>query len=97
MQTPPFPEHSGGHSTITASAAEALTFHFGKNREFIDSTEMEFGLPARKFESLRAAAEEANMSRMWGGIHYRRGCFAGHDQGKQIGKYIIEAVKFRND
>ena len=97
LQTPPFPEHTSGHSTITAAAAEALTFHFGTERAFIDSTETEFGLPARSFPSLRAAASEANISRLWGGIHYRRGCFAGHDHGKKIGNFVIQQVKFKND
>ncbi len=96
LQTPPFPEHAGGHSTITASAAEALTFHFG-DREFVDSTELEFGLTVRSYENLRAAAWEASISRIFGGIHYRRGCDAGNAHGTQIGQYIVNRLNFRNE
>ena len=96
LQTPPFPEHAGGHSTITAAASEALVFHFG-DRPFIDSTEIEFGLPARSFTSLRDAAWEASMSRLYGGIHYRRGCDAGNAHGIVIGQYVVATVKLKDE
>ena len=96
LQTPPFPEHAGGHSTITASAAEALTHFFG-DRPFTDSTELEFGLTVRSYENLRAAAWEASISRIFGGIHYRRGCDAGNAHGTQIGQFIVSSLRFRND
>lgn len=96
LQTPPFPEHAGGHSTITASAAETLTFYFGE-RPFVDSTELEFGLTVRSYENLRAAAWEASLSRIYGGIHYRRGCDAGNAHGTQIGQYVVSTLRFRNE
>jgi membrane-associated phospholipid phosphatase len=96
LQTPPFPEHAGGHSTITASAAEVLTHFFGDNRSFVDSTEVEFALPARTFTSFRQAALEASISRVYGGIHYRRGCDAGNEHGTQIGRYIVSTITFKN-
>lgn len=93
LQTPPFPEHSGGHSTITAAAAEVLTHYFGDNKAFVDHTEEEFELPARAFKSLREAAQEASISRVYGGIHYRRGCDAGNAHGTKIGQYIVQKVQ----
>lgn len=96
LQTPPFPEHSGGHSTITAAAAEVLTGFFG-DRSFVDSTEAEFGLPVRSFTTFRDAAWEASMSRLYGGIHYRRGCDAGNAHGTQIGQFVVTHVRFRKD
>jgi hypothetical protein len=92
LQTPPFPEHASGHSTITAAAAEILTHHFG-DVAFVDSTETPFGWPARSFKSFRAAADEASVSRLYGGIHYRRGCDAGSEHGKMVGKAVIDRVK----
>jgi hypothetical protein len=80
LQTPPFPEHASGHSTITAAAAEVLTHHFG-DVAFVDSTEVPFGWKPRSFPSFRAAAQEASVSRLYGGIHYRRGCDAGNEHG----------------
>jgi hypothetical protein len=95
IQTPPFPEHTSGHSTISAAAATVLTNMFGDNFAFTDSTEMEFGLPARSFDSFLAAADEVGMSRMYGGIHYRRGNEAGLKNGRQIGQYVFDQLKTR--
>lgn len=95
LQTPPFPEHASGHSTITAAAAEVLQHYFG-DRPFSDSTEVLFGWPVRHFTNFRAAAVEASISRVYGGIHFRRGCDAGNDHGKQIGKYIVATIRCRD-
>ena len=95
IQTPPFPEHSSGHSTISAAAATALTYTFGDNIAFTDSTEVEFGLPPRSFKSFNEAANEVGMSRLYGGIHYRTGNVAGLENGRTLGKYICEKLKFK--
>ncbi|MFN9151850.1 MAG: phosphatase PAP2 family protein, partial [Bacteroidota bacterium] len=94
LQTPPFPEHASGHSTITAAAAEVLTSYFG-DMPFVDSTEARFGFGVRSFASFRAAAVEASISRLYGGIHYRRGCDAGAEHGAMIGKAVLDRVRVR--
>ena len=94
LQTPPFPEHASGHSTITAAASEVLTHHFG-DVAFVDSTEVRFGWAPRSFKNFRQAADEASVSRLYGGIHYRRGCDAGNEHGKSIGKAVIERVRVK--
>ena len=73
LQTPPFPEYTSGHSVVSGAAATALTSIFGDNFAFDDDTEIPFGLPIRSFTSFNQAADEAAISRMYGGIHYRRG------------------------
>lgn len=88
IQTPPFPEHTSGHSTISASAATVLTAIFGDNFAFVDSTETEFNIPPRAFQSFQQAADEVGMSRLYGGIHYRRGNEAGLKCGRQLGQYV---------
>jgi len=88
LQTPPFPEHTSGHSVISTASAEALTGLFGDNFKFIDSTEVRYGLPTRSFNSFREASDEAAISRLYGGIHYRPAIDYGVEQGKAIGKYI---------
>ena len=95
LQTPPFPEHTSGHSTISGSAAAVLTDLFGNNLSFSDSTETEFGIPVRKFASFRAAAEEASLSRLYGGIHYRTALDVGLDMGSKVGQYVSSRVKTR--
>ena len=96
LQTPPFPEHASGHSTITAAAAEILTAYFG-DMPFVDSTEARFGFGVRSFTSFRQAAAEASLSRLYGGIHYRRGCDAGAEHGALIGKAVLARVRLRDE
>jgi hypothetical protein len=45
-------------------------------------------LPARKFASFQAAADEAALSRLFGGIHFRAGMQRGLEQGACIGKAV---------
>ena len=97
LQTPPFPEHTSGHSVISASAATALTSIYGEPFAFTDTVEVAYGLPARQFNSFRDAADEAAISRLYGGIHYRPAIEYGVDQGKQVGQLIVERIQFRKD
>ncbi|HUS01331.1 MAG TPA: vanadium-dependent haloperoxidase [Chitinophagaceae bacterium] len=90
LQTPPFPEHSSGHSGISASAATVLTKLFGDNFVFEDTSDLEYIGMKRSFQSFKLAANEASISRVYGGIHYRTGVDAGAMQGREVGKYIID-------
>jgi hypothetical protein len=92
LQTPPFPEYTSGHSVISNAAAIVLTHFFGENFSFDDVTETEFGLPVRSFTSFEHAAEEAAISRLYGGIHYRAAIQNGTEQGRRIGKKVIEKI-----
>jgi len=85
--TPPFPEYPSGHSVQSGAAAEVLTALFGDNFAFDDPTHEDDGLAARHFTSFYAAAEEAAISRMYGGIHFRSAIDDGLAQGKCIGAY----------
>ena len=95
LQTPPFPEYTSGHSVISTAAAQVLTNQFGQNFAFVDSTEMEFGLPVRSFSSFEQAAAEAAISRLYGGIHYRRSIEQGVLQGRSVGQLVVRRVKTR--
>ena len=95
LQTPPFPEYTSGHSVISSAAAVALTSLFGDNYSFTDSTEVEFGLSVRKFPSFTRASEEAAVSRMYGGIHYRAACDNGLLQGSTLGNFIVQKIRTR--
>lgn len=97
LQTPPFPEYTSGHSVISSSAAVVLTNLFGDNFAFTDSTEMEFGLTARSFTSFIHASEEAGISRMYGGIHYRPSIENGITEGRALGDFVVERVKTRRE
>lgn len=85
--TPPFPEYPSGHSTQSGAAAAVLAAHFGAEFAFEDATHEDDGLAARAFGSFREAAEEAAMSRLYGGIHFRAAIERGLEQGYCIGGY----------
>jgi PAP2 superfamily len=95
LQTPPFPEYTCGHCTISASAAEVLTQIFGDNFSYTDSTEMEFGIKSRSFTSFRNAALETKISRFYGGIHYNYCCDRSNTLGRNIGDLIVDRVKMK--
>jgi len=89
LQTPPFPEYTSGHSVASNAASLILTALYGDNFAFSDDTEVEFGLPTRTFKSFRHAAEEASVSRLYGGIHYKPAIENGVVQGQEIAKFVI--------
>ena len=93
LQTPPFPEYTSGHSVISRAAAKALTKLYGNNFKFTDTTEVSYGLPSREYNSFIEAAEEAAISRLYGGIHYRMAIEEGVLQGEQIGNYISDNLE----
>lgn len=93
LQTPPFPEYTSGHSVISTAVAETLTYLLGDNFAFRDDTEVIFELPTRDFKSFRHASEEAAISRLYGGIHYRDAIENGQAQGRALGAFIIEKLK----
>ena len=92
LQTPPFPEYSSGHSVVSGSASVVLTRLLGDNFSFVDTSEVYFGLPERKFNSFREAAEEAAMSRLYSGIHFRDACEEGLRQGRRVGQYVLSRL-----
>ena len=96
LQTPPFPEHTSGHSTISAAAAYVLTQRFGDNFAFEDTSDLQYIGMKRSFKSFMQAADEASISRVYGGIHYRSACDEGNRNGKQIGEYITKKIKLRD-
>jgi len=85
LQTPPFPEYTSGHSVISAAAATVLTNQFGKNYAFRDTTERQYLGMERTFVSIEAAANEAGISRLYGGIHFSSAIKNGKLQGEKIG------------
>jgi hypothetical protein len=85
--TPPFPEYPSGHSTQSGAAATVLTAFFGEDFAFEDATHVDEGLPVRAYPSFWAAAEEAGISRLYGGIHFRAAIERGLDQGRCVGAF----------
>jgi hypothetical protein len=97
IQTPPFPSYVSGHSVISAAAAEVMTDIFGDNFSYKDTSEIEFGIPERSFTSFRQAAQEASMSRLYGGIHYRFDLDEGNRQGAMLGKIVVDRLRMKRN
>jgi hypothetical protein len=87
LMTPPFPEYPSGHAVQSAAAAEVLTGLFGE-LPFTDRTHEGRGLGTRSFASFHDAAREAAMSRLFGGIHFRKAIEAGLAQGRCVGAKV---------
>lgn len=92
LQTPPFPEYLSGHSTISSASATILTHYFGDNFAYTDSVEVPYGLPPRDFKSFYQAAEEAGVSRFYGGIHFMDAIDNGRIQGLKVGEWVLNRL-----
>jgi membrane-associated phospholipid phosphatase len=97
LQTPPFPEYPSGHSVISGAAATVLTDLFGEAVAYTDTTEVRFGMPARQFTSFFQAADEAAISRLYGGIHFRPAIENGSKQGRAVGAYVVNKLRTRKN
>ncbi|GAC1418222.1 MAG: hypothetical protein NVSMB62_09770 [Acidobacteriaceae bacterium] len=94
--TPPFPEYISGHSTFSAAAAEVLRSFTGST-DFGDSVTFAAGssvtepgiVPATAitltWDTFLDAANEAGISRRYGGIHFEAGDLAGREVGRRVG------------
>jgi hypothetical protein len=96
LQTPPFPEYTAGHSTISAASATVLTYLFGDNFSFQDTSDLRYIGMQRHFNSFFQASDETAMSRFYGGIHYLNSSLTGAQQGKKIGNFIWQKLKLTN-
>jgi membrane-associated phospholipid phosphatase len=87
--TPPFPDYTSGHSTFSAAAATLLPMFYG-TEDLPFTTGSDF-LPGvfRSFSTCEDAAEEAALSRIYGGIHFRTASEDGLQAGASIGEWTF--------
>ncbi|WP_290794651.1 vanadium-dependent haloperoxidase [Flavihumibacter sp. UBA7668] len=95
IQTPPFPSFPSGHATASSAAAETMTSVFGDNLSFTDTSLLEFGIANREIKSFRQASQEAAMSRLYGGIHFRFDNDLGIESGKRVGELIVSRLTMK--
>lgn len=88
IPTPPFPECPSAHSTQSAGAATVTTALVGE-QAFDDSTSITLGHAVRRFDSIKAAASEAGLSRIYGSIYFPIGNLAGRALGEWVGAKAI--------
>jgi hypothetical protein len=92
LNTPPFPEYPSGHSVQSGAAAAVLTALFGDQYAFVDHTHQDRGFAPRSFNSFNEFAQEAAISRLYGGIHYRMAIEQGIEQGVCIGEQVNDLI-----
>jgi membrane-associated phospholipid phosphatase len=90
IATPPFPSYTSGHSSFSGAAATILAATFGSERVRFETTSD--GLPGvtRRFTSFWGAAEEAGMSRVYGGIHWQFDNTDGLAGGRKVAEHVLE-------
>jgi hypothetical protein len=97
--TPAFPEHVSGHSAFSAAAAQVLRSFTGSDAFGASCTKparsmvLEAGAPQTdmvlQWRTFSAAAEQAGVSRIYGGIHFDSGNTAGQTLGRQVGAHAF--------
>jgi membrane-associated phospholipid phosphatase len=90
-KTAPDPSYPGAHSAISAAAAEVLRLSLGDPITFDVTSESLAGV-TRHFTSFSEAAEEAGLSRIYAGQHFRFDHLAGRNLGHQIARSVLSSV-----
>ena len=90
LPTPPFPEYVSAHSAQSAAVMTTLEALFGANVPFVDHAHDADGFAPRSFARIFAAAEEAGMSRLYAGIHFRSGNVNGQALGLCVAAKVDE-------
>ena len=100
--TPPVPDYPSGHAAAGAAAAEVLSALVGANIPFQHTSTTAAGAGpdatlTRSYDSVFDAARENAFSRMLVGIHFRRACTVGLQQGRDVARYVLEHAPLLHD
>ncbi len=95
-KTAPDPSYPGAHSAISRAGATVLRFYFGDQFTFDVTSESLTGV-TRHFTSFSAAAEEAGLSRIYAGQHFRTDHIAGRSLGGQVAESVDESILLRGE
>ena len=88
--TTPDPSYPGAHAVVSASAHSVLVSFFRKDHfDFNVTSEVLPGV-SRSFTSFSAAAEEATLSRIFAGVHFRSDLTTGHRLGRQVADFVLD-------
>ena len=96
--TSPFSEYVSGHSTFSAASATVLARFMGSDAFGASvtipagSSQIDPGVPTKPvtltWRTFTDAADEAGISRRYGGIHFEAGDLAGRALGRQVGERV---------
>jgi hypothetical protein len=89
--TTPDPAYPGAHAVISASGASVLISLLGRNEfDFNVTSEVLPGVE-RSFTSFSAAAEEATLSRIFAGVHFRSDLTTGQRLGRAVADFVVDS------
>ncbi len=95
--TTPDPAYPGAHAVISAAGAEVLVAVLKRDRlDFNVTSEVLPGIQ-RSFASISAAAEEATLSRIFAGVHFRSDLTSGHRLGRDVADFVLDHFLTRRD
>jgi hypothetical protein len=90
--TTPDPAYPGAHAVISASGASVLiSFFRGDHFDFSVTSEVLSGVD-RSFTSFSAAAEEATLSRIFAGVHFRSDLTIGQQLGHEVADFVVDKL-----
>jgi hypothetical protein len=92
LPTPNSPAYVSGHSTFSGAADVVLTAFFGKEVGFTTVADPALGFTPRQFKSFTQAANEAGMSRVYGGVHWLSDNRDGLVAGQNLGRFVVQNV-----
>jgi membrane-associated phospholipid phosphatase len=83
------PSYPGAHATVSSAAATVLASFFHGDAFAFSAQSTALPGVARSFTSFSAAANEASLSRIYAGQHFRTDEDAGTKLGSQVAQYVL--------
>ncbi|RYG54261.1 MAG: phosphatase PAP2 family protein, partial [Chitinophagaceae bacterium] len=88
--TPPIPDYPSAHANFGGAASAVLLRFFGSDRIDVDQTSAALPGVTRRYTSIRSAARDNSLSRIYVGYHFRKAALEGEVQGSNVGNYIFD-------
>ena len=101
LQTPPYPDYPCASTSATGAAAQSLRNFFGTNALPFERTVVAGPLPlpapfeplpaktiTRSYNSMSIAENEQARARVYAGLHFIEGCYAGIESGNQVADWV---------
>lgn len=92
LMTPAHPEYASAHSTVGSAGAEVLQRFFLVDSANISLAAADNPAYVRNYTTYSQVVEEAGMSRIYGGIHFRFSKVAAEAAGRTLGAYVYDSI-----
>lgn len=89
-KTTPDPSYPGAHAVISTAAARVLTSFFKRDHFNFNVTSEVLPGVERSFSRISAAAEEATLSRIFAGVHFRFDLTTGQRLGHEVAEFVVD-------